>query len=149
MVTKQKPAGQGGLEQKATDSNLDKNQENVKKLSGWALRRIAQLAQDRQATQGETLEAALYALENEALVVLAGELIVFPELATIVPLDFIKRLQGSRSALTDFERGIAILLNENAKQCLPGINIDVDMDEFIHLKWETLGGLLAGGLQDE
>lgn len=144
-----KPAGRGGLEKEASSFNVDDKQENVKELPIWAVRKIAMLAQERQATQGETLEAALYTLENEALVVLNGELVAFPELATLVPPDFTRRLQNSRSALTDFERGIAMLLNENAKQCLPGINIDVDMDEFVHLKWETLGGLLAGGLQDE
>ncbi len=129
--------------------NLDENQEIVNKLPVWSVERIARLAQERQKTQGETLQDAFYSLENEALIVLQGELVVFPELALLTPTYFLKRLLNSRSSLTDFERGIVMLVNEDAKKCLPALDINRDMDEYIHLKWETLGALLARGLSNE
>jgi|LAHU01.1.fsa_nt_gb hypothetical protein len=125
-----------------------KKSENINELPAWAVERITRIARERIETQGETLQEALYSLENEALIVLLGDITTFPELAMLIPANFSNRLKNSRSTLTDFERGIAILLNEDAKKCLPAIDVDLYMDEFIHLKWEALGGLLAGGLHD-
>jgi hypothetical protein len=147
MVKKEKPADEGGLEQKATTSNVDKNQENVKELPVWAVRKIAMLAQERMRYHPEErLRQAVYSLEAEAIGGIRAELLTFPNLAEKVPADFARLLRtGSTTALTDYERGVMVLVDSDAKKVLPAINLATDLEEFLQLKWQSLGAILAGG----
>lgn len=125
------------------------NIETSIQLPAWALGRIAKLVQEYWSRHGGTFADAMFSLENEALTVLEGELIAFPKLNELAPEDFLKRLRLGYRTLSDYERGVLILLNEDAKQCLPGITINADMHAFIYLKWEALGELLERRLEGE
>lgn len=142
-----KPAGRGGLEKEASSFNVDDKQENVKELPIWAVRKIAMLAQERMRYHPEEgLRQAVYSLEAEAIGGIRAELLTFPNLAEKVPADFARLLRmGSTTALTDYERGVMVLVDSDAKKVLPAINLATDMEDFLQLKWQSLGAILAGG----
>ena len=149
MVENKKPAGRGGQSKALKDNrdNLDKFLENVKSLPDWAVRKIVMIAQTRQKSHdSETLQDAVLALEYEALEGLRAEIFTFPTLVEKVPADFARLLQrGETLALSDYEKGVAILIDADAKRALPSINLATDLEAFVFLKWESLGAILAGG----
>ncbi|NLX46048.1 MAG: hypothetical protein GXY71_09070 [Treponema sp.] len=93
------------------------------------------------------IASSLYRLESEATILLQAELVVRPEIAELVPNDFVETLKVSTSGsnLTPIERSSIVIVQADADEC--GIWIDTSkIKEFLGLKWEALNWLLREAL---
>ena len=114
--------------------------EHCQNVPKWMIKKVATIA--RNFRDESNVQNAYHQLVFEAAILLQGELKTFPDFSSIVPIEFLKALKaGTGSNLSNLEC-MAIIINKYDTEESPPINVEENVKEYLHLKWESLNSLL-------
>ena len=131
-------------------NNIIYDSQKSKSLPAWVKSKLAKIVKLEMKYHPDwTIEKAIQELVYTGFLELGAELKGYPDLAMSVPEGFRQLFKhNSVSAINDIETAAIILIQFDSKRCLKALNVDNDLLEFLHLKWETLGLLLEGGIYE-
>jgi hypothetical protein len=129
-------------------------------VPSWIMKKVLALATDKNDIyemrssgsfhflKGEPrrkMKESLYELELTSTILLQEDLHSSPELASLVPVEFIVALEatGTGVSLAPRERAAIVIIQHDADEILTPDILASSYREFLHLKWESLERLLT------